>query len=238
MGDKVSGENTAVLEFQNVTTEPEPFYDARIWGVSFTLASGDLILIRLERGHFRLPIGDVAGGILAPNQGVVRFLGEDWSEMSPDHTAAQRGKIGRVFESKAWISDLDADENIMLAQRHHSKRPDEDIEEEAAKLADLFGLPGLPRGPVSRMHQQDLNLAVFVRAFIGNPVLIILERPTRNLFPGIMPPLINAVRAARERGSAVLWTTSEPRVWNDAGIHPTLKCTMFGSRMNVVAEET
>ena len=230
------GNRLPVLAFKGVSTEPEPLFDSPLWGVTFTLSQGELLLIRLERGRFRLPLADLAAGVLEPGQGTVEFLGENWLRMSPDYSSTQRGKIGRVFEDHGWISNLDIGENITLAQRHHSTRSDSDIEEEATHLARMFGLPGLPHHPVAGMHREDLRRSELIRAFIGTSVLIILERPTRNIFPGIMPPLMNAIRAARDRGSAVIWTTSEDRVWSESGIHATLKCTMFGSRMNVIKE--
>lgn len=237
MRDEVDGENNRVLELEGVTTEPDPSYDTPLWDVSFALSRGELMLIRLEEARFRLPVADIASGILEPQEGSAQFLGKHWHKMSPDDAAMQRGKIGRVFEGNGWIGNLDIDENITLAQRHHTKRPEQDIEEEAANLSRFFDLPGLPKGPISRTRQEDLSLASCVRAFLGKPVLLILERPTRYLFPGIMPALMNAIRSARDRGAAVLWTTSEPLIWDDTSICPTLKGTMFGSRMDVVPVE-
>jgi len=234
MPDISGGNNTPVLAFKGVSTEPDPLFDSPLWDVTFTLSQGELLLIRLERGRHRLPIADLAAGVLEPGQGTVEFLGENWLRMSPDHSATQRGKIGRIFENHGWISNLDMGENIALAQRHHSNRSDSDIEAEAISLARMFGLPGVPRREPAGTHREDLRRSAFIRAFLGNAVLIILERPTRNLFPGIMPPLMNAIRSARERGSAVIWTTSEDRVWSENGIHATLKCTMYGSRMDLV----
>ena len=229
--------NRAVLSFKGVSTEPAPFFDTPLWDVSFTLSQGELLLVRMERGRFRLPLADLATGILEPADGIVEFLGKNWQEMTADNAAAQRGKVGRVFENLGWINFLDVGQNITLAQRHHSFRSDSDVEEEAIGLARLFGLPGLPHTSVSRARREDLNRAAFIRAFLGQPALIVLERPTRDLLPGILSPLMNAVRLARDRGSAIIWTTSEDVVWSNPDIHATLKCTMFGSRMNVVEEE-
>ena len=231
------GNHTPALAFKGVSTEPEALFDSPLWDVTFTLSRGELLLIRLERGRFRLPVADLAAGVLEPGQGTVEFLGENWLRMSPDYSSTQRGKIGRVFEDHGWISNLDIDENITLAQRHHSNRSDSNIEEEATRLARMFGLPGLPHRAVAGMRREDLRRSELIRAFIGNPVLIILERPTRNIFPGIMPPLMNTLRVARDRGSAVIWTTSEDHVWSESGIHATLKCTMFGSRMSMIEGE-
>lgn len=237
MRDDSGGKHTPVLAFKGVSTDPDRIFDSPLWDVTFTLSQGELLLIRLERGRFKLPLADLAAGVLEPGQGTVQFLGESWLRMLPDYSSTQRGKIGRVFEDHGWISNLDIGENIILAQRHHSNRSDSDIEEEATQLARMFGLPGLPHRALAGMHREDLGRSAFIRAFLGNSALIILERPTRNLFPGIMPPLMNAIRAARDRGSAVIWTTSEERVWSERGIHATLKCTMFGSRMNVIKED-
>lgn len=231
------GHKSTVLSFKGVSTEPAPFFDTPLWDVSFTLSQAELLLVRMERGRFRLPLADLATGILEPGGGVVEFLGKDWQEMAADDAAAQRGKVGRVFENLGWISFLDITQNITLAQRHHSTRTDSDVEEEAIQLARLFGLPGLPHTRVSRARREDLNRAAFIRAFLGHPALIIMERPTRDLLPGILPPLINAVRLARDQGSAIIWTTSEDLVWRNPDIHATLKCTMFGARMSVVEEE-
>ena len=236
MRDDSGVHHTPVLAFKGVSTEPDPRFDSPLWDVTFTLSQGELLLIRLERGRYRLPLADLAGGVLEPGQGTVEFFGENWLRMSPDYSSTQRGKIGRVFEDHGWISNLDIGENIILAQRHHSNRSDSDIEAEATQLARMFGLPGLPHRALAGMHREDLGRSAFIRAFLGNSALIILERPTRNLFPGIMPSLMNAIRTARNRGTAVIWTTSEDRVWSESGIHATLKCTMFGSRMNVVKE--
>ena len=228
------GNNAPVLAFKGVSTEPDPLFDSPLWDVTFTLSQRELLLIRLERERFRLSLADLAAGVLEPGQGTVEFLGENWLRMSPDYSSTQRGKIGRVFEDHGWISNLDIGENITLAQRHHSNRSDSDIEEEATNLARMFGLPGLPHRALAGTRREDLRRSALIRAFLGNSALIILERPTRNLFPGIMPPLMNAIRVARDRGSAVIWTTSEDRVWSESGIHATLKCTMFGSRMNMI----
>ncbi len=155
--------------------------------------------------------------------------------------ATLRGRIGRVFDAvgvgalgNGWVSHLDVDENVMLAQRHHTRRPSSEIEAEAAKLARMFGLPGLPRGRPAQARIPDLQRAACVRAFIGTPDLILLERPEQGVYPEIMPPLINAVRSARARGAAVVWLNDHPAVWGDRGIRPTWRCVMSGSQMLVL----
>ena len=42
------------------------------------------------------------------------------------------------------------------------------------------------------MRLPDLQRAACVRAFLGTPDLVLLERPDEGVYPDIMPPLINA----------------------------------------------
>ncbi len=52
-----------------------------------------------------------------------------------------------------------------------------------------------------------------------------------------MPPLLNALRSARNKGAAVIWTTYDAEIWEEAAINPSLRGTMFGSRMQLSREE-
>ena len=222
MSDTARSRPTSVLAFRDVSTEPDPDYDSPLWDVTFELAAGDLTLVRLERGRERLPLADVAEGLLEPVAGTVTFLDEAWGNLSFDECSRRRGRIGRVFEGEGWLANLSVRENVTLARRHHSRRSEDDIEDEAVHLGQFFGLPGLPMGHVARTRVEDLRGAACVRAFLERPALVILERPTHNVFP------------VRDRGAVVLWTTDDVRVWDNVAGLATLHGTMFGSRMDVV----
>ena len=224
----------SILKFTNVTVPASPHYETDLWNISLELNSGDLLLVRIERENERLPLADAAEGLVPATQGGVRFRGEDWHGMSADHAAAQRGKIGRLFEDEGWISDVDVDQNIMLAQRHHTIRSEEEILAEALRFARMFGLPGLPRGRPGKMRRWDLRKAACIRAFLGQPTLIILEQPVRGVYADFMVPLVNAVQSARRRGAAVLWTVTDPQIWNHPGIHATTRARMFGSELHAL----
>jgi phospholipid/cholesterol/gamma-HCH transport system ATP-binding protein len=223
-----------ILKFNEVTIASSPRYDTGLWNSSFELKQGDLLLVRMERENERLPLADASEGLVSPGRGSVLFVGEDWQSMSTDHAAAQRGKIGRLFDDEGWISDLDIDQNIMLSQRHHTKRSEQDIVEEALKLARVFGLPGLPRGRPGTMRRWDLRKAACIRAFLGQPPFIILEHAVHGVYTDLVAPLANAVQSARKRGAAVLWTITDPKFWNHAGIRATTRARMFGSELRAV----
>src|SRR2546421_1877032 len=139
-----------ILTFEDVTIESVPPYNSGVWNANLVINPADLVLIRLENEHSHLPLADGACGLIHPDEGKITFVGRSWQDMSADEGSQARAKIGRVFADGGWISSMDLDENIVLAQRHHSRRPDSLIMDEAAQLALVFGLPGLPRGSPAR----------------------------------------------------------------------------------------
>jgi len=183
--------------------------------VSLSVCGGDLVLIRLARLEQTAEFADACAGIFQPLRGSVSFLGRNWQDLPPDQANALRGRIGRVFNTGNWINHLSLLDNILLSQRHHTRRSARQLCEEAGKLADQFGLPGIPLGLPGDLTAAELQRAACVRAFMGRPLLILLEEPTSGIFLEIISALMGAVREARDRGAAVIWLTRKERIWND-----------------------
>jgi len=229
-------ESTDILRFHDVTIAADYEHESGISSLNLSLAPGALAVVLLEKEQVRIPLADAAEGLVSPMQGTVTFLGEDWQMMAANRAAAQRGKIGRVFEGESWLSGLNVDQNITLAQRHHTRRPVQEIEQEATHLCRVFGLAGLPRGRPSNARWQDLQKAACVRALLGTPILILLENPTAGIYADVIAPLINTVREARERGAAILWTTNELQAWNNPELHATARWRVLGSPKCMIEE--
>lgn len=184
----------------------------------FELVSGQMALVRFNHLRQTTAFADALCGLMRPSRGAIRFIGRDWHTAIPDTANAMRGKIGRVFSSGNWLDGYSLSANILLSQRHHTRRLDDAIRREAAQWADNFGLPGLPTGDPKTYSRADLQRAACVRAFMGKPELLLLEDPTFGIYPAVVPALINAVRRVRNRGAAVWWMTLAEDVWRDESI--------------------
>lgn len=222
-----------VLEFDSVTLRASHIYDSSVSEITFKLENGDLAIVLLEKEHVRLPLADLAAGIVAPDQGSVRLHNSNWVDMTPEIAAENRGHIGRVFEGNPWLDNLEVNQSIMLGQLHHTSRPFDELARQASELSRIFGLPGLPFHLPSTFRGKDLARAACVRAFMGEPDLLVLERPTEGVYPELLPSLLNMLRQVRDRGTAVLWLTDNIQVWNNPGVRPTLRGQMYGARMHM-----
>src|SRR5205085_12436207 len=65
--------------------------------------AAEMILVEVESAGDGTFLADCFSG-LSPAPGVVvRFLGHDWDDLSPDEAGALRGLIGRHFARGGWI---------------------------------------------------------------------------------------------------------------------------------------
>jgi phospholipid/cholesterol/gamma-HCH transport system ATP-binding protein len=181
--------------------------------------------------RFRTPLPDVACGTAELESGEASFLGRAWQRYYPSSAARHRGMIGRVFSIHPWVSNLDVDENILLPHLHHRHGSGHDLRTEAIKLAKHFGLDDLPGTRPVSTRPDDLKRAALVRAFLGKPTLLVLERPTYGIYPDLMPPLLTAIADAGARGAAVLWLDNFPEALDHPDLKPAARYKMNGPRL-------
>jgi phospholipid/cholesterol/gamma-HCH transport system ATP-binding protein len=197
---------SAVPVLQLVMAQAGNFQDLGVvTPLSLSLLSGECALIEGSDAAQLAAFANLCSGLITLHSGNVRFIGRDWSDLPHDYAAALRGRIGRVFATGGWLPFLDIETNILLPQMHHTRRDLEGLRQEAQALAQEFGLPGLPLGRVDTFAAADLGRAGLVRAFLGEPLLVLLEDPTRGQLAPIIPAVLNRAAMTQDRGGAVVW---------------------------------
>ena len=175
--------------------------------LSLRLMPGECAVIEVTDAAQPSAIADLCSGLVPARSGEVRFLGRDWTELRADYAAALRGRIGRVFGEGAWVSFLDVETNILLPQLYHTRRDHGALRSEAALLAQEFGLPGVPMGHIFELSGPDLVRAMLMRAFLGDPRLVLIEEPADHPLVRFGAALLNRMAALRDRAGAALWLT-------------------------------
>jgi phospholipid/cholesterol/gamma-HCH transport system ATP-binding protein len=203
--------------------------------IDLDLHGGEMVMIHLQYPRQGSVLADACAGLIWPQRGTVQFLGKTWSALPPDTENALRGRIGRVFTRGNWISHLTLLENILLPLRHHTRRSTEELCEEAGRLAEGFGLPGVPAGFPGMFHRTDLRIAACIRAFLGHRSLILLEDPTAEGQPEMVPHLVNTIQDARGSGAAVIWMITEEKIWRDRSIPITMRYRLVGGKLMEVS---
>jgi len=201
---------TAILELQAAVAEPQLDL-ARNVPLSLRLLPGEGLLIEIADAVSTAIFADLCMGLVPLQSGHVRFIGNDWQELPDEYTAALRGRIGRVFSTGAWVPFLGVETSILLPLIHHTRRDRGELQSEAVALAREFGLPGLPLDQPADVAAGDLDRAALVRAFLGEPVLVLVEdRPDVSL--ARIPAVLNRIVTVRDRGGGIVWLARSPAI--------------------------
>jgi phospholipid/cholesterol/gamma-HCH transport system ATP-binding protein len=211
----------SVLQFEGVDLIQTRSSDSALRDVELCLMPGDLILMEVRRGQLEIPLGDAACGLTRPDRGTVSFGGVSWTDMAPRDAQINRHDIGRFHADATWVSNLNIDENVLLAECHHTGRPEEEILDEAMALAARFELTEITSKRPHLISQKHSRVYQLVRAFLGSPKFVFLERPMRGVVREYGEALMELVNEHRERGCAVIWISSEQEVLDSSKLDAT-----------------
>jgi phospholipid/cholesterol/gamma-HCH transport system ATP-binding protein len=202
-----------ILRFEAVDYRAVSEASASVSGISLALAPGALAAVHVDHDSEQVPIADLASGLLVPSAGRILFEEQDWQSMDPFEQAAARGRIGCVLEQPGWVASLGVLQNIMLRERHHTRRPDAEIADEAGRLCQLAGLDAIPAVRPDRVRSRELRMLEFVRAFMGTPALVVLAFPEREALSDACAVCAQLAGRARAAGTAVIWISDDAEVW-------------------------
>jgi phospholipid/cholesterol/gamma-HCH transport system ATP-binding protein len=189
--------------------------------LDLVLVDGDFALIETPGSRRGTAFADLCAGLAPLSAGCARFLGRDWAVTPGPQADALRGQIGRLFYRPMRADTPDVAARILLARLHHTRIPEAALREEAAALGQRFGLPGLPAGPARLLSDTDLMRAGCVRAFLGQPRLVILELSAAMQEDELAAPLLAASTAARGHGASVIWLAGAGPALRDRILRPT-----------------
>jgi putative ABC transport system ATP-binding protein len=153
----------------------------------FTLARGERVFLRGPSGSGKSTLLGVVGGVLAPQQGTVRVLGEDLGRLSASRRDALRAdSIGFVFQMFNLLPYLSVVDNVTLPARFSARRRERagaDLDGAARRLLAALGLgqPGLHARPVVELSIGQQQRVAAARALLGAPELLIADEPTSAL---------------------------------------------------------
>jgi putative ABC transport system ATP-binding protein len=147
-------------------------------GVSFSVRSGELVLVQGKSGCGKTTLLNILGGLDRPTSGDVIIDGESIVGLSEDRLASLRlEKIGFVFQDYNLLLDLSVRENVALPLRF-SKRSDGELVD---AMLEKFDIASIAEEKASRISGGEAQRVAIARAMMNRPVIILADEPTGNL---------------------------------------------------------
>jgi len=151
------------------------------------LDAGETLFLRGPSGSGKSTLLNLVGGVMAPQGGSIRLLGQPLETLTPARRDRLRADhIGFVFQQFNLLPYFDAIDNIALPcgfSRRRAERAGGDPRARARELLqrldlDPASIAGRPAAELSVGQQQRVAAA---RALIGSPELVIADEPTSAL---------------------------------------------------------
>jgi branched-chain amino acid transport system ATP-binding protein len=169
--------------------------------VSLTLMDGDLLGIIGPNGAGKTTLFNLLTGQLRPNEGHVRFRGQDITRRSV-HQRVRIG-MGRTFQVVRPLPDLSVLENTMMGSfLRHSRRSD--AEEKAYEVLRLVGLDRVAKDRAGDLPLPQRKRLEVARALATEPAVLLLDEVMAGLNPTEIGHAVDLFRELHEKGMTLV----------------------------------
>ena len=170
-----------MIRFEHVTRRYPPGIDA-VADVSFSVASGEMVLLGGHSGAGKTTLLKLLAAIERPTSGTVLVNGQNVGALKRAAIPYLRRKLGLVFQDQKLLFDRNAFENVMLPLAIAGFAPKEAAKRVRAAL-DKVGLLAREKAlPIALSGGEQQRLAI-ARAVVGRPGILLADEPTAHLDP-------------------------------------------------------
>jgi putative ABC transport system ATP-binding protein len=180
-------------------------------GIDFSVAHGQLVVIRGRSGSGKTTLLNLVGGLDRPTDGVVRFDGEDLGRM-PERGLIElrRHRIGFIFQAFGLIPILSAAENVEVPLRLANATVEE-RDERVRVLLEMVGLGERMRHRPHELSGGEQQRVAIARALANQPSLLLADEPTGQLDSHTGRTIMTLIRAlVRSEGVTAIVATHDP----------------------------
>jgi phospholipid/cholesterol/gamma-HCH transport system ATP-binding protein len=151
---------------------------------SLVINKGETLAIIGESGSGKSIFLKMLIGLIDPDQGQIRFKGEDVVEMEQNKLDQVHRQIGYVFQNDALFDSMTILDNIGYGMREHTKSSEKEIRSRALECLEMVGL----QSRILDLHPAALSGGMrkrvgIARAIAIGPEVLMYDEPTQGLDP-------------------------------------------------------
>lgn len=183
-------------------------------GVSLELYEGEVVLLMGPSGSGKSTLLAVISGLLRPDRGEVRVLGEDLWRLSESKRERFRLRyFGFVFQGFNLFPSLTANEQLEMIVRWGERAGRHEARQRVAEILTRLGLGRRGHVRADRLSGGEKQRVAVGRALLKQPRFCFADEPTAALDWAHGEQVIQLLQAAaRERGAVLFVVGHDPRL--------------------------
>ena len=147
--------------------------------ISLSFCDDSTTAVMGKSGSGKTTLLKVIGTLLLPESGTVSIDGTDiYSISETDRSIFRRTQIGFIYQSYDLLPELNAYENIAIAEMINNRKPNKD---NIIDICDQLGVSGLLSKYPAELSGGEQQRIAIARAISTNAKIILCDEPTGNL---------------------------------------------------------
>ena len=200
-----------MLELNDIT---KSFTQQRVLeGISLTVGGGESVAIMGPSGSGKSTLLHCMSGVLVPDDGQVRFNGQDVSAMNDAERSRLRlENFGFIFQDGQLLPELTATENVALPQIMRGV-PRAEAHAEAIDMLTRLGLGAFVDRYPGQLSGGQVQRVAIARALAGPPSVVFADEPTAALDQATGHEVMQQIVAIAEKfGVTLVLVTHDPKI--------------------------
>lgn len=187
--------------------------DPALRGIDLQLTAGERVAVMGPSGCGKSTLLHVLAGVLVPDHGTARVLGEDLGALrEKDRAQLRLARMGMVFQFGDLIGELTLRENLSLPLQLLGGRPAR-IRVEVEAMLERLGLGEVADRRVAQVSGGQAQRAAVGRALVHQPALLLADEPTGALDTVAADTVMEALmETVTEQGTTLVVVTHDNRV--------------------------